>query len=117
LERGWTNGGDPFPPRSRVSWCQDIVAGKPKDSYKDYVLPRRGYYIGVDDNEVKTLHKLPGIGTYQAEWFRVSGFPGCEPASYKTNCAKAMRGKPFIPETFILPKERKQLEAAALKDE
>jgi hypothetical protein len=27
-----------------------------------------------------------------------------------------MRGKPFIPETFILPKEKAQLEAAALKD-
>jgi len=27
-----------------------------------------------------------------------------------------MRGKPFIPETFILPQERKELEAAANLD-
>ena len=112
MERGWINGGDPCDPKD-VRTLPGIVAGKGLGQWK---LPRRGYYIGVDDTEVRKLHKLPHIGTPQAEWYRVSGFPGCEPASYKTNCAKAMRGKPFIPETFILPQERKELEAAALRD-
>ena len=58
----------------------------------EFPLPRRGYYIAIDDQDVKKLRKLPYVGTPNAEWFRVSGFPGMEPASYKTNCGNLRKG-------------------------
>jgi hypothetical protein len=58
------------------------------------------------------LQELPN-----GEWNRISGFPGAEPATYKTNTSIAMRGKPFFPETFVLPAEKDKLLAAAKNDE
>ena len=120
-ERGWKHGGDQCDP-NKMHTLKDVVAGKHVDSLgepipKKYWLPKRAYWIGhagyaVDDEKVSTLHKLPN-----GEFNRVAGFPGCEPATFKTACAKAHGGKPFSPEAFILPAERQKLIKAVKKDE
>lgn len=106
-QRGWTDGGNPCDPRDMKELPQIVSGTHPTDK-----LPRRAFYVCGDDAEARVLHDLPGNGSQ----YRVSGFPGAEPACYKTSVCKCLGGMPFVPETYVLPGESEALISAAAKD-
>ena len=105
--RGWTNGGCPCS-KEDMNELPLLVHGK----HPTEKLPRRAFYVCGDDAEARVLHGLPGTG----QQYRVSGFPGAEPACYKTSVAKCLGGMPFVPETYVLPSESEALMTAAARD-
>ena len=76
---------------SLTSFCHVLLAGSEPRHYLKY------------------FSRLPNPGSR----FKFTMFPGSEVACYKSNTAKMMRGQPFHPETFVLPKDKDALLAAA----
>ena len=115
LSRGWVDGGTPCTPED-TSQLPLIVAGK----HPTERLPRRAFYITGEDKETRVLHALPQVEPASSlspvSRFHVSGFPGAEPACYKTSTARLLRGHNWIPQTFVLPQEALAFKAQAAGD-
>lgn len=103
MQRGWKHEGDLYNFENNVGDWDDLQLIITRN-HPTTKLPKRAFYVAVDDREVRKLTHLPSDC---GDSYRVSGFPGADPACYKTAVAKAMKGQPFIPESFCLPDESK----------
>jgi hypothetical protein len=106
-ERGWTDGGGFCDPED-MTQLPIVLSGK----HPTTPLPRRALWVPADRHEAKEVLNAFGADALAAKRFRVSALPGSNSACYKTYTARALSAEPFVPITFVLPRQRAELLAA-----
>ena len=103
LSRDWHYMGAIADPHDYVNEMKELVSSSTN-------LPRRCLYICCDKTEINLLKKFSHSEPTGGR-FRLTMFPGCEPACYKKSTAMHMArqytgpmGCPFYPKTYVLPK-------------
>lgn len=114
--RGWRNAGELVPSKDVTPQMKNLVKGKRQPPPGSR---RRCLYISCIESEHTILCNLPHRGKREpkgGQW-RLAGFPGTMPACKKwataAQMAKCKNAARFFPQTYVLPRDRGALRAAA----
>lgn len=106
-KRGWNYLGEPCDSEYMKEHLPLAAKG-----LEGYTLPRRCLFF-VDEHDAAGLK---GIEYLHKDQYKISAYPGTEPATYKTTWTKAINHCDFYPTSYNLPLERDAIEPILKSD-